>query len=129
MEIIIIIIGGILMELCSIKRLLDAELLAGESSIDMEVNFVFGCDLMSDVLAFVSGETILLTGLTNIHVIRTAEVLDIKCIIFVRGKTPDNQVIELAEQKGICLMSTKHIMFTACGILYSHGLKGAEIEQ
>lgn len=116
------------MKLYVIKRLLDAELLAGESSIDMEVNFVFGCDLMSDVLAFVSGETILLTGLTNIHVIRTAEVLDIKCIIFVRGKTPDNQVIELAEQKGICLMSTKHIMFTACGILYSHGLKGAEIE-
>lgn len=116
------------MKLCDIKNLLGAELLTGETDMNKEASFVFGCDLMSDVLAFVSGETVLLTGLTNIQVIRTAEMLDIKCIIFVRGKIPDYQVIKLAEEKGICLMSTRRIMFTACGILYNHGLKGAEIE-
>lgn len=116
------------MKLNNIKELLDAKLLTLDSNLDIDAKFVFGCDLMSDVLAFVCGETILLTGLTNIHTIRTAEMMDIKCIIFVRGKIPDTGVINLAREKGICLMSTKHIMFTACGILYSNSLKGAEVE-
>lgn len=116
------------MKFNDIMKLLDAKLLTPDSNLNVDANFVFGCDLMSDVLAFVSGETILLTGLTNIQTIRTAEMMDIKCIIFVRGKVPDNQAINLAKEKGMCLMSTKHIMFTACGILYSNGLKGAEIE-
>jgi predicted transcriptional regulator len=116
------------MKLGRIKELLDAEVLVGEEKLDMEAIFVFGCDLMSDVLSMVTGETILLTGVTNIQVVRTAEMMDIKCIIFVRGKKPNDQVIKLAQEKGICLMSTKNIMFSSCGILYSKGLKGAGIE-
>lgn len=117
------------MKLYDIKNILNAEILTGDEKLNMNIDFVFGCDLMSDVLAFVSGETILLTGLTNLQAIRTAEMMDIKCIVFVRGKNPDSSVIELARDKGICLMRTKHIMFTSCGILYENGLKGAEVEK
>jgi predicted transcriptional regulator len=80
------------------------------------------------MLALVNKDTLLLTGLTNIQAVRTAEMMDIKCIIFVRGKHPDLQVIKLAEENGICLMATPHIMFTSCGILYSNGLRGVSIK-
>jgi predicted transcriptional regulator len=116
------------MRLFDVKELIGAEVIACKDNLDMDLNYVFGSDLMSDVLAFVDCDTILLTGLTNIQTVRTAEMMDIKCIIYVRGKTPDEQVIKLANEKGICLMQTKYIMFNACGILYNSGLKGAEIE-
>lgn len=115
------------MKLRRIRELLDAEVLVGEERYDMEVSYAFGCDLMSDVLSLVKGDTILLTGVTNIQVIRTADMMDIKCIIFVRGKKPEGFVVELAAEKGICLMSTGKIMFNTCGILYTNGLTGAEI--
>jgi predicted transcriptional regulator len=117
------------MKLYEVVNLLEAKLLTPNANVNADVSYVFGCDLMSDVLAMVCGETLLLTGLTNIQAVRTAEMKDIKCIVFVRGKKPDRQVIELAEEKGICLMSTKNIMFTSCGILYNKGLKGAEVEE
>ena len=116
------------MKLYEIKSVLNAELLTKDDSLELDVNYVFGCDLMSDVLSLVAGETMLLTGLVNIQAVRTAEMKDIKCVVFVRGKVPEKYVIELAKEKGICLMSTKYIMFTSCGILYKCGLKGAEIE-
>lgn len=114
------------MKLREIKDLVNADVLTGENILDMDVKYAFGCDLMSDVLSLVNGDTILLTGLVNIQTIRTAEMMDIKCIIFVRGKTPDELTMNLAKEKEICLMSTKYIMFDACGILYKNGLKGAE---
>lgn len=113
------------MRLNEIKMLLDAELLTFVDKPDLDIKYGFGCDLMSDVLAFVNGETLLLTGLTNVQTIRTAYMKDLSCIIFVRGKRPDESVIELAAEKGICLMCTKYILFNACGILYNAGLKGA----
>jgi predicted transcriptional regulator len=122
------VVGGIKMKLNEIKDVLNAELLTKDDNLELNVNFVFGCDLMSDVLSLVAGETMLLTGLVNIQAVRTAEMKDIKCVVFVRGKVPEQYVIELAKEKGICLMSTKYIMFTSCGILYKYGLKGAEIE-
>jgi hypothetical protein len=115
------------MILSKIKELLDARVLACEENLDLDIKCVFGSDLMSDVLALVMCDTILLTGLTNIQTVRTAEMMDIKCIIFVRNKVPDQQTIELAKEKGICLMTTKNILFNTCGILYNSGLKGAEI--
>jgi predicted transcriptional regulator len=117
------------MKLSQIKELINAELLTGEERLDMDVKYAFGCDLMSDVLALASGETILLTGLTNIQCVRTAEMMDIKCIIFVRGKKPDQNVIKLAKEKGICLMSTNHIMFTTCAILHENGIRGGRCER
>lgn len=115
------------MKLYDVKKLIDAEVLTGEDKLGLDINNVFGCDLMSDVLALVEGDIILLTGLTNIQTVRTAEMMDIKCIVYVRGKMPNEQVIKLAVEKGICLMCTKNLMFTACGIMYNSGLKGAII--
>lgn len=118
-----------MMKLKDIVELLNAEVLCGHEKLNNDVAYAFGCDLMSDVLSLVNKDTILLTGLTNIQAVRTAEMMDIKCIIYVRGKRPDESVISLAKEKDICVMSTNHIMFNACGILYVNGLKGAEINK
>lgn len=115
------------MKLGKIKELLEAEVLCNEELLDYEAIGAFACDLMSDVLSLAKKETILLTGLTNIQAVRTAEMLDLRCIIFVRNKRPDESVVELAREKGICVLFTKYSMFTACGILYSNGLKGADM--
>ncbi|MDK2918010.1 MAG: hypothetical protein PWQ37_743 [Candidatus Petromonas sp.] len=110
-----------------IKELLDAEFLAGYEYAEREVNAAFGCDLMSDVLAFVDDKVVLLTGLTNPQVIRTAEMLDLNAIVFVRGKIPPKEVIDLANEMKIVLLATNHTLYTACGILFSNGLKGITI--
>ncbi|SEF44963.1 DRTGG domain-containing protein [Caloramator fervidus] len=115
------------MQLSMIKDLLNAEVLCNEDMLCMETFSAFASDLMSDVLALSCKETILITGLTNIQTIRTAEMLDIKCIIFVRNKKPDNNVIQFAKEKGICLLATSYTMFTTCGILYCNGIKGADM--
>lgn len=107
-----------------IKNYLDAKFLCLECKGGKEVHTACGADMMSDVLAFVKDQSVLLTGLCNPQVIRTAEMMDIICIVFVRGKTPDESVIELAKERGIVLLSSTHRMFTACGILYEKGLKG-----
>lgn len=116
------------MNLGYIKQLIDAEVLTHEFDLNTPVKHMFGSDLMSDVLALVNRDCVLLTGLTNIQSIRTAEMVDVKCIIYVRGKKPDSCAVSLAEEKGICLMSTKHTMFTSCGILYSNGMRGIDGE-
>lgn len=82
--------------------------------------------MMSDVLAYVKDQSVLLTGLLNPQVVRTAEMMDMLCIVFVRGKRPESEVVELARQKGIVLLSTEERLFTACGILYTNGLGGGE---
>ena len=112
------------MTLRKIAELLQAEVLTGEDKLDTEAVTACGSDLMSDVLAFVKDRTILITGLVNAHVVRTAEMLDIVCIIFVRGKLPDDNMLALARGKSIAVLATEHYMFTACGILYENGLRG-----
>ncbi|NLK71059.1 MAG: hypothetical protein GX286_06460 [Clostridiales bacterium] len=107
-----------------IAKLLDAEILCCEDSTDKELHTACGSDMMSDVLAFVKDQSVLLTGLCNPQVIRTAEMMDMVCIVFVRGKLPDENMIKLAVERNIPLLSTKHRMFTACGLLYSNGLHG-----
>lgn len=116
------------MKLSRIKELINAEVLCNEEMLEMETVCAFGSDLMSDVLALSCKDTILITGLTNIQTIRTAEMLDIKCIIFVRNKRPDETIVELAKEKGMCILATRHTMFTTCGILYSNGLKGVDMD-
>ena len=103
---------------------LDARVLCGEDKLDQEVKSACGSDLMSDVLAYGQGQSLLLTGLLNQQVIRTAEMLDMHCIIFVRGKTPAEEVLTLAREKGIAVISTQRGMFTASGLLYGAGLRG-----
>ncbi|PYG88793.1 DRTGG domain-containing protein [Ruminiclostridium sufflavum DSM 19573] len=112
------------MRLGYIAEILDAQVICGGEFLELEVTAGCGSDLMSDVMAYVTENVILLTGLINLQVIRTAEMMDIKAIIFVRGKLPIDSMIELAREKNIVLMSTKLSMFIACGRLYNAGLQG-----
>lgn len=114
------------MTVSDIKNLLEASFLCGEDNADREVHTACGSDMMSDVLAFVKDQSVLLTGLCNPQSVRTAEMMDIVCIVFVRGKSPDESVIELAKERKIVLLSTPMRMFSACGILYENGLRGGE---
>lgn len=115
------------MLLYDIKTLLDAEILSGETEEvlkNKDIHTACGCDLMSDVLAFVKDQSLLLTGLINAQVVRTAEMMDIVAICFVRGKAPSDDVIELAKEKDITLLSTSQPLYLACGKLYDGGLRG-----
>lgn len=112
------------MTLGEVKTILGAQLLCGEEMLDHEVHTACGSDLMSDVLAFVKDQAVLLTGLMNQQVVRTAEMMDIICVIFIRGKEPAPEVVALARQKDIAVMTTTHRMFTACGLLFEAGLNG-----
>ena len=107
-----------------IKELLNARVLAGNEILDREVYTACGSDMMSDVLAHVDDQSVLITGLCNPQVLRTAEMMDIVCVIMVRDKCPDDAMIKMAKDRDICLMTTALPMFTACGLLYSAGLRG-----
>jgi len=113
------------MTLLQVKEILDARVLCGDELLNREVQTACGSDFMSDVLAFVKDQAVLLTGLVNPQVIRTAEMLDMQCIVFVRGKTPDQTMLAMAAECGIVIMSTDRMMYSACGLLYSNGLVGA----
>ena len=116
--------GGFHMTVNDVIKLLDATPLTCEDKLDREVLSACGSDMMSYVLAFAKTKCVLLTGLCNPQVIRTAEMMDIVCIVFVRDKRPDEDMIELAKERGIAILATGHRMFGACGILYTAGLRG-----
>ena len=110
------------MKLSEIKDILSAEVLTGEEFMDKSADSACGCDLMSDVLAFVKDKSVLLTGLMNPQVIRTAEMMDIETVIFVRGKKPDDAIVGMAKMKDIVVMTTEYPLYIASGKLYSAGL-------
>lgn len=112
------------MKLKEIKKILGAEVIAGADLLETNVEMACGSDLMSDVLSFMKSESLLLTGLTNQQVVRTAEMTDLVAICFVRGKKPDQETIEMAESKDIPLLTTSLPMFESCGRLYREGLPG-----
>ena len=99
------------MTLADVKKILDAEVIVGEDKMNMEIIAGFAADLMSDVLAFAKEGSILLTGLTNPLVVRTADTLDLRAIVFVRGKRPAPDAIKLAKERNIPLLATRYIMF------------------
>lgn len=107
-----------------VKEILGAQVISGKEFLDREAHTGCGSDMMSDVLAFVKEQCVLLTGLCNLQVVRTAEMMDVVCIVFVRGKRPDESMIELANEREIPLLCTGHRMFSACGLLYQNGLRG-----
>lgn len=111
------------MTVADIKDILKAKVICGEQYLSREVHTGCGSDMMSDVLAFVKDQCVLLTGLCNLQVIRTSEMMDVVCIVFVRGKKPDEAMIELAMEREIPLLCTGHRMFSACGMLYEKGLR------
>jgi len=112
------------MKVSEIIKTLDAKLLAGEENLDLDIISGCGADLMSDVMAYVKESVILMTGLVNPQVIRTAEMMDIQVICFVRGKCPGEDVINLAKEKGITIMTTGDTLFISCGKLYQAGIVG-----
>ena len=115
------------MKISQIKEILNAQVLCGEDMLDHDVNSACGSDMMSDVLAYVKNQAVLLTGLVNPQVIRTAMMMDMRCIVFVRDKTPSEEMIELAREADIVLLSSPKRMFDACGILYKSGLCPNEV--
>lgn len=112
------------MRLRDIIELLDAEILVGEERLDMEVKTAFAADLMSDVLAYAKPGSVLITGLANQQVVRTADVLDITAIIIGRGKNPSPEALQLAKELNIPFFTTKYILFEIAGRLYSQGIRG-----
>ncbi len=110
------------MKISEISNLLGAKILCGEDLTELQVHTACGSDMMSDVLAFVKNQAVLLTGLVNPQVIRTAEMMDMHCVVFVRGKEPSEEMLSLAKDCEIVVMSTDMRMFEACGLLYTHGL-------
>lgn len=115
------------MTLNDVSKIVEAEILTCNDCIEREVFTAFSSDLMSDVLAYVEEDTLLITGLVNQQVVRTAEMLDIRAILFVRGKVPAEEVIALAQEKHMILMSTKLPLFTTSGLLYAQGLPGVQL--
>lgn len=117
------------MKVGKIKEILNASILSGDEYLDKEVKYAFSSDLMSDVLAFVDQDTVLLTGLNNPQVIRTAEMIDLTTVVFVRGKIPTEEVLNLAKGSAMIIMCTNDTMYTASGKLYSSGLEGLRIKR
>ena len=112
------------MKISEIRDLLDAKILTGNDILDNDVTSACCSDMMSDVLAYVKDQGVLITGLVNPQVVRTAEMMDMVCIVFVRSKSPTEEMIELARESGIVLMKSKKRMYEACGKLYANGLVG-----
>lgn len=117
------------MLLSQVKELLKAELITGKKLLDKDAKSACGADMMSDVLAYVKDQSVLLTGLVNLQAVRTAMMMDMICIVFVRGKEPTEEIVKFAREHDIVLMSTPHRMYTACGLLYQNGLKGGKAHE
>ncbi len=113
-----------MMTLREVVQLLDCRVLSGSEDLDLTVQAGCGCDLMSDVLAFIKPKALLLTGLNNIQAVRTAEIAEINAICFVRGKQPNEEMVDMAASKRIALLTTSLPLFEACGKLFAAGLLG-----
>ena len=112
------------MTIGNMAELLQAKVLCGEDKLNTPVFTACCSDLMSDVLAYVKDQGVLITGLVNAQVIRTAAMMDILCIVFVRSKIPTEEMRILAKECGIVVMRSARRAYEACGILYSNGLTG-----
>lgn len=106
-----------------VRDLLNAKVYSGHTFLSLEVKSGFGSDDMNQVMAFAKNKAVLLTGLITDEVVRTAKIMNIHCVVFVRGRTPTEEMIQLAEEMNIVLMVTDHRMFNSCGILYLSGLE------
>ena len=116
------------MKIREIQNILNAKLLSGENLLDNEVYSACCSDMMSDVLAYVKDQGVLLTGLVNPQVIRTASMMDMVCVVFVRSKNPSLDMIELARECDIVIMKSAKRAYEACGVLYSAGLNTPDSE-
>ncbi len=116
------------MNLGDIVKLLDGVVLCGEDLTgSLDVKYAYGADLMSDVLAFAKPGSLLITGLTNIQIVRTAQMMDLPAIVFARGKRPQENTLELAKKAGVPIILVKKSMYETCGILFGAGIIPCEI--
>lgn len=116
------------MKIQEVANLLKASILCCEEKKDQEVLSACGSDMMSDVLAFVKDQAVLLTGLVNPQVIRTAEMMDMRCVVFVRSKKPSDEMIGIARESGIVVLASDFRMYEACGVLYANGLNSLKVK-
>ena len=116
------------MKLQEIAELLKARVLSSEHMLETEVQNAFCCDMMSDVLAFATNQSVLLTGLLNPQVVRTAMMMDMHCIVFINGKEPTPEIVSLADANDIVIMVSDESMFRAAGRLFDTGLLNTEEE-
>jgi len=114
------------MKLKNIIYMLDGTLLTGKEQLDKQLETGGASDLMSDILAGLSENCVLLTGLTTVQTVRTAIIAGVGAIVFVRGKIPSDEIIETARQNEIPLVSTPYSMFVSCGRLHANGLTGLD---
>lgn len=112
------------MTLHEVKNILDANFLCGDDQLDIPITSAFGADVMSDLLAFGKAGSLLLTRMTSPQVIRTSDILDIAAIVITQGNVPSADVIQLAEELNIPLLTTRYLLFEAAGRLYGKGLRG-----
>jgi DRTGG domain len=112
------------MKIRDVVDILTGRILVENHGLDEEVPRGGAADLMSDVLAFGSEGMVLMTGLTNPQVVRTAEMAGINVIVIVRDKTPPPETLELARESGITVINTGYTMYEACGRLFKEGLPG-----
>ena len=112
------------MDLKDVARLLAARVLTGGDLLNRQVETCCGSDLMSDVLAFSKRNTLLCTGLTNLQVVRTADVTELCAVVVVRGKQPSQEILDAAAENKLPVLATDYTMFEACGILYKAGVLG-----
>jgi len=113
------------MTLEEIKNLLFCQVLTHDADLSVEVDTVLASDGMSEILAFHRPGALMITGLTNIQSVRTADIADVRAIVYIRGKRVNEKAMDLARQKKIPVLTTKLGMFDVCGILREHGMKGA----
>jgi predicted transcriptional regulator len=112
------------MTLAEIAALLEADVLSGAALLQLEVDTAVASDGMSEILAAPHPGALMITGLTNIQSVRTAEMADLPAILYIRGKRPNDKTLELAAQKNIVVLATRRGMFDACGLLREQGLRG-----
>ena len=111
------------MKLTEIAELLNARVVCGQERLEEEQDIAFASDLMSDILTLGDNFPMIVTGLCTMQTIRTCEMGNLEVVVFVRKKKPTAEMIELAEENGMILLSSDFSMFKACGILYQNGLK------
>ncbi|MBN2563643.1 MAG: transcriptional regulator [Phycisphaerae bacterium] len=113
-----------MMKLAAIKDVLQCEVLTGEDDLSTEVETVVASDGMSEILAFAHPGALMITGLTNIQSVRTGDIANVRAIVYIRGKRPNEKAISLARETNIPVLATTFGMFDVCGILRERGLKG-----
>ena len=116
------------MKLETVKEILLAEVITGHDKLDMVLEKCISSDLMSDLLTGPNTDSLLLTGLCNIQVVRTSIIAGISAVVFVRGKCPTEDIITKAKEYGLPLLTTPFTMYSSSGRLFCKGLRGVEVK-